>query len=215
MKTKRKSNFTQRVVAAGTSFLSDTIRNLVAFLGEVIKRNLWIVIIVLSGLWFWDNRVDSVALKRFLSNPDNTLKEHQVARADADYRDNSLTLQKKDKPPKRVVGVKIATFIQNQDGTYEASYKNKGIGLEPGFVATAGDELRLGADVEYAYWKRWGLTAGFTTPVRGRSLGNLRGHLGLSYDIPNRWFNSSSVFGGIDTSKRPLLGIRTKFGGGI
>lgn len=196
------------------NIILDLVKWIFQFLEKITLKTAPLIIVLLALMWFWENKVDANALKKFLSDEAHVLQEDQVARADLDCRDNSLTLQKEGEIPKRIVGIKTGTFIQNKDGSYEADYKNKGFGLEPGFVMTAGDGLRLGLDVEYAYWKRWGLLGGVTVPAYDRSLDKLRGHLGLGYDLPSKWLSHTSVYGGIDTNKTPTMGIRTKFGGG-
>ena len=203
------------VLPAIGKFLGQSITGIVKFLGEIITQNTKVVLILLALFWFWENKVDKSYLKSFLSKSSNVLQEDQVARADMDCRDNSLIIQKEGKEPRREVGVKKATFIQNKDGSYEADFTDKGFSLEPGFVLTAGDGLRLGVDLEYAYWKRWGLLTGVTVPVRGRSLNSVRGHLGVGYDLPSRWLSNSSIYGGVDTNKTPVIGVRAKFGGGL
>lgn len=214
LKKKTKSYFKEKFLPALCEGTATTVKSTVAFVRDIVLQNAKIVLVLLALLWFWDNKVDKGYLKDFLAKPGNVLQEDQLARADVDCRDDSLVIQREGEEPERKVGIKKATFIQNKDGSYEADYKNRGFGLEPGVVITAGDGLRLGVDVEYAYWKRFGLVGGVTFPVQGRKLDLMRGHIGLSYDLPSRWLSHTSFYGGIDTNKTPTIGIRTKIGGG-
>jgi hypothetical protein len=209
------SRTTKKIINKILPIVGEGVKELGKFVKDFLLRNSKILIILPALLWFWDNKVDTSLLEGYLSSNRSEFKEGEIAKIYANYRDDTLIIHEKGKEPKLIAGVKSFDGSQFADGTIELDYKNKGIGLEPGFVATVGDGLRLGLDVEYAYWKRWGLLVGTTYPVNGRSLDRLRGHLGLGYDIPNRWFSNTSVWGGLDSNKSPALGIRTKFGGGI
>ena len=214
---KMMTRYQKKIIDNSARYIGDSVKGVFGFIGDVIKKNLWIVILLFALNYAIDHKINLGFLSKVTTDDSTRLKveEGEVASAVIYMDDNIIVIQKKGEDPKQYVGVKKAKLTKFDDGEIDLRVKNKGFGLEPGFTVTAGDGLRLGMDVEYAYWKRFGLTAGFTTPVRGRSLDKVRGHLGLSYDIPNRWFNNSSVFGGIDTNKTPILGFRNKFGGGV
>lgn len=211
------SRYTKKVLDKTAQFAGDSIKGVFKFIGELITKNLWIVIILFALNYAWDHKINLRTLDKITKHEDTRLKveDGEVANAVIYMDDRIIVIQKKGEKPKQYVGVKKAKLTKFDDGEVKADIKNKGIGLEPGFVMAAGDGLRLGLDVEYAYWKRWGLLGGFTVPVKGRSLGNMRGHMGLSYDLPSRWFSSTSLWGGVDTSRTPIMGIRTRFGGGL
>lgn len=211
------SRYTKKVVGKTASFIGDSVRGIFGFFGDIIKKNLWIVLLLFAANYALDHKFNLDFVKKVTTADDTRLKteEGEIASAVIYMDEHIIVIQKAGEQPVEYVGVKKAKLTKFDDGEVELDVKNKGLGLEPGFVLTAGDGLRLGLDVEYAYWKRWGLLAGFTYPVQGRSLDRMRGHLGLSYDLPSRWLSNSSVWGGIDTGKNPALGFRTKFGGGI
>lgn len=176
---------------------------------------LFVIFIGLS--WIWDNKVDQSALKKFLLKDGNRLQEDQLARADVDYRDDSLTIQVEGEDPKRIVGLKKATFIQNKDGSYESKYRNWGLSLEPAMTVGFSEGLRMGLDLEWAYWRRYGALFGGTVLVKKSQISDVKGHIGLSYDLPSRWLNHSSfwVGGTMEKNPVPLIGVRLKFGGGL
>jgi len=208
--------YTRKVVNHTAAFARDSVKGIFGFLGDLIKKNLWILIVLFAANYALDHKFNMNFLKKVTTGKDKlNVEAGEVASAVIYMDDNIIVIQKKGEKPKEYVGVKKAKLTKFKDGEIDIKVKNKGLGLEPGFTVAAGDGLRLGLDVQYAYWKRWGLLGGFTYPVSGRSLDRLRGHLGLSYDLPNRWFSNTSVWGGIDTAKDPRIGFRTKFGGGL
>lgn len=211
------SNFTKNALNSTAKFAGDSVKGVAKFVGDVVKANLWLIILLFAVNYALDHKINLGFLGKVATDEKTRLKieEGEVANAVIYMDDRIIVIQKAGEKPKQYTGVKRAKITKFDDGEIEVNVKNKGLGLEPGFTVAVGDGLRLGLDVEYAYWKRWGLLGGVTVPVTRRSLNEVRGHLGVSYDIPNRWLSSTSVWGGLDTSKTPLLGLRTKFGGGL
>jgi hypothetical protein len=122
-----------------------------------------------------------------------------------------LIIQEKGKETKVYSGVRKAQFTELKDGEIEITVPTKGFTFEPGLTMAAGDGLRIGADIQYFYWKRWGLTVGGTLPTEGRTLDRFRGHLGLSWAPYWKWVPNSSIWAGIDTGADPIFGVRTRF----
>jgi len=214
-RTRKKKKPSVSTIILG--FIGSCIMGLFRFIGDLIKSNLWILIVLFALNYVLDHKINLGFLSKVTKDDSTRLKveDGEVANAVIYMDDRIIVIQKKGEEPKQYTGVKKAKLTKFDDGEVKVDVKDKGLGLEPGFVMAVGDGLRLGLDVEYAYWKRWGLLGGATYPVNGRSLDRLRGHLGLSYDIPNRWFSSTSVWGGVDTNKAPIMGLRTRFGGGL
>ena len=211
----KKTSYIKNVMLPAIGrFIIDTVKSVFSFLSNLILQNSKVVLVLFALLWFYENKVDLSMVQDYLDSSRSQFKEGEVAKVEVDCRDNTAITHRKGKPPKIHTGVKRFSGSQYDDGKITTSFKNKGFGIEPGLVVTTGDGLRLGLDLEYAYWKRWGLVVGTTLPVQERSLENLRGHLGLSYDLPSRWFSHSSLYGGVDTNRTPTFGLRMKFGGG-
>lgn len=211
------SKFTRRVMYGTGKYAGDAVKGTATFVGDVIKKNLWILIVLFALNYFIDHKINLGFLGKVTTDPSTKLNldEGEVANAVIYMDDRIIVIQKAGEEPKQYVGVRKAKITKFEDGEVEVDVKNKGFGLEPGFTVAAGDGLRLGLDVQYAYWKRWGLLGGVTIPVNDRRFSRVRGHLGLGYTLPNRWLSSTSVFGAVDTSKNPLMGFRTRFGGGL
>lgn len=188
-----------------------------SFIADIIKKNLWIIILLFAGNYVLENKFNLSKLKNIVSHPDTKLnvEDGEVANAVIYLDDRIIIIQKVGEKPKQYVGVRKAKLTRFDDGDIKLDVKNKGIGIEPGLVMSVGDGLRIGADVKFAYWRRYGLLAGFTAPVAGRSINRIRGHLALGYDVPYRWFSATTLFGGIDTAKSPVFGARLRFGGGM
>lgn len=171
-------------------------------------RQLGAIALVLYGIHFMlGNHFD-----RNLRNQvdaENPLQADEKARFT--LKDGDVIVQRKGEKTKVYPSVRRGTLTQMESGELEAKIKTKGFVVEPGLTIYAGDGLRLGLDVQYAYWKRWGLLAGITVPATKRSIHNIRAHAGVSYDIPNRFFRTSAVWGGVDTRGTPAIGLRTRF----
>lgn len=139
------------------------------------------------------------------------LTENQVRRLIVDLLRDQLIIQEKDKPTKVYTGVRKAIFTENLDGKIDMIVPTRGWTFEPGITLGAGEGMRLGVDVQWAYWKRWGLIAGITIPPLTRTLTTIRGHTGVSYNFHNKFFPGTSFWGGVDTSGDPVFGVRTRF----
>lgn len=210
------TRYTKKILGEGTKFARDSIKGIFTFLGDLVKKNLWILIIIFAANYAFDHKFNLDFMKKVTTGSDRLkTEEGEVASAVIYMDDRIVIIQREGEKPKQYVGVRKAKLTKFDDGEIKMKVKNKGFGVEPGLTATAGDGLRLGLDVKWAYWKRWGLLGGITYPIHGRRLDRVRGHLGLGYDLPSRWFSSTSVWGGVDTNKDPRMGFRTRFGGGI
>jgi len=212
---KRTKTLISKVLLQSIRLFAISLRETIKFVGQFVLANAKVVLVLLALLWFWDNKVDSSFLKNYLSSSRSEFQAGEVSKVRVDCRDNTLIEHTKGQPPKITSGVKYVDGSLFEDGHVEIKAKNKGLGLEPGIVATAGDGLRLGLDIEWIYWRRWGIVTGVTYPVRARSLNRLRGHTGLSYDLPSKWLSNTSIYAGIDSLKTPTIGFRTRLGGGI
>lgn len=215
-KTKTKA---KHIVYNTFKYIFSTIFYTLKYIFDLVKRllviNSKLVIVLIALFWFYENKVDLSRLTRYMDSAFSQFQEGEVAKVEVDCRDNTAVEHVKGKPPRLHTGVKRFRGSQFEDGHIETKFKNKGFGLEPGIVATAGDGLRLGLDLEWVYWRRWGIVTGATMPVRQRSLDNLRGHVGVSYDLPSRWLSNTSIYGGVDSDRTPTMGLRTRIGGGI
>jgi len=197
------------------SFLKETVTGIAVFVKDLILQNIKVIAVLVALFWFYDTHVDLSLIQDYLKSNRSEFKAGEISKVRVDCRDNTLLEHVKGQPPRITSGVKYVDGSLFEDGHVEIKAKNKGLGLEPGIVATAGDGLRLGLDLEWLYWRRWGIITGITYPVARRSLDRVRGHTGISYDLPSKWLSNTSLYGGIDSTKTPTVGFRTKLGGGI
>lgn len=139
------------------------------------------------------------------------LTENQMRRLIVDLLRDQIILQQKDKTTKVYSGVRKAVFTQDLDGEIDMYIPTRGWTFEPGMTLVAGSGTHLGIDLQWAYWRRWGLVTGITVNAINRTFNTVRAHAGVSYNIPNKFFPNTSFWGGVDTSGDPVLGIRTRF----
>lgn len=139
------------------------------------------------------------------------LMSNEDARLLVDTMRQLIAIQQKDKETKVYTGVRKASVTKLDSGEIKLDIPTRGWTIEPGLVIGTGEALRVGADVQYAYWKRWGPTVGVTIPVQNRTISNIRGHLGLSWSPYWRFAPNTSIWGGLDTNKEPIFGLRTRF----
>jgi len=176
---------------------------------ESFYTGLMILLAITFTLQYASWRADKSTAKHV--DAKTPLKEDQVARLIVDLLRDQLIIQQKDKETKVYTGIRKATFTELKDGKIDMDIPTKGLTFEPGLVIGAADGLRLGGDVQYAYWKRWGLTGGITTSAMRRDLASIRGHLGIVYSPHWRWMPGTGFWGGVDTNIDPVFGVRTRF----
>ncbi len=206
MTRKRRRRVYKRSVL-GT--LSRLFRKFLNWAFDSIRNLLLIVFAVfLLGQWL---QIDFIGKLRQKIDTERPLKENEAGRLSGDINAKRIVLQERDKKTKIYEGVRKFEASKLRDGEVKVKVKNKGFGIEPGFVVGAGEGLRLGADIQYAYWKRWGLTLGGTVPTERRRLDTFRGHIGVAYSPYWKFAPSTSLWGGVDTNKSPVFGIRTEF----
>lgn len=174
-----------------------------------VKQILIIAVVVLGLLQYTGFKWDKSEAKQI--DASTPLLSNEDARLLVDTMRQLIAVQQKGKEIKVYMGVRKATATKLDTGEIKLDIPTKGFTLEPGLVVGAGEALRIGADVQYAYWRRWGLTVGGTVPVHSRRLDLFRGHLGVSWSPYWRWTPNTSIWGGVDTNKSPIFGVRTRF----
>jgi len=213
MRTKKRK---RTVRSSKTPFYQDVLKGVGSWLGRLSEKLLIIGLLLFAANYAIDHKLNLKFLSKVTQSDKSKLKteDGEVAKANVYMDRNIVVIQQKDKEPKVYVGVKEAHLTKFDDNEIKVDIKNKGLGIEPGFTVAAGDGLRMGLDIEAIYWRRWGLLTGFTVPVQRRTFDGLRGHAGIGYDLPSAWFSNTSIWGGIDTNRTPMIGLRTKFGAG-
>jgi hypothetical protein len=174
-----------------------------------VKQILILAVIVLGLMQYTGFKFDKSEAKRI--DASTPLLANEDARLLIDTMRQLIAVQTKGKKTKVYTGVRKATATKLDTGEIKLDIPTRGFTLEPGLVLGAGEALRVGADLQYAYWRRWGLVVGGTVPVHTRRLDLLRGHMGVSWSPYLRFVPNTSVWGGIDTNKSPVFGLRTRF----
>lgn len=96
----------------------------------------------------------------------------------------------------------------------EVTFKAKRIGLcfQPGGAVIRGDRWKLAADVKMAYFYLLGFHAGITADLNANRLGNaFKGQLGVSYTLPIKKFENTSIYVGKELPGGLFAGIRVGF----
>jgi len=181
---------------------------LIKWTNTSIKQVLVMAVLILGLIQYTGFKWDKSMAKEIDKN--TPLLSNEDARMLIDTMRQMIAIQEKGKDTKIYMGVRKATATQLDTGEIKLDIPTRGFTLEPGFVLGAGESLRVGADIQYAYWKRWGLIIGGTVPVHTRRIDLFRGHVGLSYSPYFRFVPNTSVWGGIDSNKSPIFGLRTR-----
>ncbi len=96
-----------------------------------------------------------------------------------------------------------ATVTVEKDGTIQVWTQTKGFCFSPGVGLVLSERPRLSFDAEFAFFRRYGLNAGFTVSRLGRP----RLFVGGSYNV----YSNSSLLVGIDSRKDIVVGLRVAF----
>jgi len=172
----------------------------------------WVIAgaVVLGCFAFWSNwRADRYA--QIAQDQVVPLQANEVRRWNIDIPAKRVIIQTQTKPTVVKVGVRKVVVTEEKNGQVVVHAHNKGLVFEPGLSASAGNDVRIGADVQFAYWRRWGLVAGISTVVDHPTLASVNGHVGVSYGPVVTWAPNTSLFAGINTQLAPVVGIRVQF----
>jgi len=117
------------------------------------------------------------------------------------------TLKVKVNPNARKTAITV-----KDDGTIDYYSPIWGFVFEPGYTAFyTDDKLWYGADVEWFYFKRWGVTTGFGLATRNQGLKVRFNVLSVNYNLPFRILSNTSLLIGLDDKKEFLAGIRVRW----
>ncbi len=152
-------------------------------------------------------------------------------RAAIDFRRNIATCKTIDKDTGKVykvhevVGVRLASIEQFEDGSVKVVARNKGFGIEPGYtVFISNSRPRVGFDIQWAYWKRLGLSSGLGIGGRKtKEVTNGKGEarkddlqwngypIAFNYNLPFRWTPNTNIFMGYLMQRQATAGISVKW----
>lgn len=105
------------------------------------------------------------------------------------------------------------TIITLDDkGNISVKQETRGFVFRPGLcLATSGEGLLVGADIQFYYFRNFGANVGLTSTARENLGENFRAHISGSYRLPFESFRNTAVYVGFDTKKEIQVGIRLRF----
>lgn len=105
-----------------------------------------------------------------------------------------------------ISGVRKVAVTIDKDGSVKVYAPTKGVIFEPGLAAFYSDEnFRLGFDVQFFYWRRFGLNAGAGSTLEKPY--SVKAFVAGSYNI----YSNTSVIVGITQTKEIATGVRVRF----
>jgi len=152
-----------------------------------------------------------------------SLQKGQKRMVQIDFRRKQMTtiVRSKDGSEETITrhfsGLRRATIIENDDGSVKVTAPTLGLTLEPGFSSfLSRGRPHLGLDLEWFYWRRFGLSsgAGIGSKVEGmddKSLSLAAYPLALNYNAPLRWTPNTNLFFGVDDQMNPTGGLSVKW----
>lgn len=139
-------------------------------------------------------------------------KEKIIFDSNGDVRRIKRTKDGKNQIERISKGGEGGEVIIKDDGTVEYKEKIFGFLLEPGLsMSLDKDQLFVGPDIRFAYWRNFGLVTGLSTNVGESPFRKYRGHIGMSYRLPFKRFRNTSMVISYNTNKNIQAGIRIKF----
>lgn len=110
----------------------------------------------------------------------------------------------------RITGGRDTRISIGPDGKVTVTIRTKGFCFDVGPIGgiTTSPILVMGLDVQWAFYKNWGLNSGL---VIDKSLRYPRLYIGGSYKIVNRFVHNTSIVVGIDSRKELITGIKLNF----
>jgi len=203
------------------------------FFGRLFKRlfqhiigYLLLITILIAGYFIFKSGVLDTVIKYHGAPKTGTIRK-----ADIDFRQKTAkfsTINSKTGEVYKVhevVGVRLASIEQFDDGSVKVRARNKGFGFEPGYgVFIVNGRPRVGLDIQWAYWKRLGLSSG--AGVGGRKTKEVTDGTGeakrsdlqwnvyplaLNYNLPFRWTPNTNLFLGYLLQKQATAGVTVKW----
>jgi hypothetical protein len=109
-------------------------------------------------------------------------------------------------------GVRQAVIAVTEKGDVIISAPQKGFIFEPGLCAfTTSERQYVGLDVQWYFWKRWGVYSGAGMGTQSRQIRINVNLIGVGYTFNNKFFSNTSVFTALTLDKKLSAGIRVKF----
>lgn len=143
------------------------------------------------------------------------LKATEKRKAIIDFRHHTLTTITKDKKNEIIKfksGLRTAVITESTDGTIAVYAPEAGLVFEPGLSAFYSNHYtHLGIDIQWAYWKRLGLSTGMGMTVLNDTIDIDLYPIALNFNPPFNWTPNTNIFIGINADKDFVAGTSVKF----
>lgn len=132
--------------------------------------------------------------------------DREIIKVDTQHNQTTVTTEK---GTTTVTGTRDVTVEVKKNGQVVVKEKTIGFECRPGLGAHIGpDGGRLDLTVDWGYWKRVDGLVGIGTDFK--NVQNTDIFIGAAYQFSNKLPNTS-IFGGINQHKNPLIGLRVRF----
>lgn len=101
-------------------------------------------------------------------------------------------------------GVRNIRVSVDPEGRVVVSATTTGFERTAGVTVGVSNALRLGVDIEYAYWKNFGAMAGISTDRQQ----HIALYAGVDYRLPWKFTSNTAIFVSYDTRKTVYAGLR-------
>lgn len=109
------------------------------------------------------------------------------------------------------VGSRETVITEEDNGDIRVFSPSHGFVFEPGFTVFFSDKLRMGIDVQWYYWNRWGLCSGGGVNIGGEPRTLDVYPIAICYTVPFQAFINTSFYVGYSLRNQVCIGGRLKF----
>lgn len=125
-------------------------------------------------------------------------------------RRNEIQIARRDRPDVLTDTRRVDISVKD-DGRVVITERKYGFTFEPGFGFAVTDKAGIALNVQVAYYKSFGLDLGAAYLPRERLEQAFRPYVAISYGLPFRLTQNTSVFAGVTVQKDPIVGIKVRF----
>lgn len=108
----------------------------------------------------------------------------------------------------RTGGVREVRISVGPGGEVTVTKKDKGLCFDVGPIGGFSDKWRAGVDVQWLYWRYWGISSGITIDTSGNSPTL---YLGVDYKLHWLFIRNTSAVLGYDTNRDVFAGLKLNF----
>lgn len=140
------------------------------------------------------------------------LKDNEKEKIVVDTQSKTVTVVSRD-GNKQVVniteGTRNAVITEDNQGHLSVWSPTHGFVFEPGISVFTSDRFRVGGDVQWYYWRSYGVLTGVGVNLNGKK--DFDEYIAVSYNLPFHVVSDISIFTGYSVHKNLVFGLRDKF----